>query len=1037
MQNRIGVIILSSVIFLLCVYYLSFTFVAQNIERAATQHATNSKNIIDSKKKRAYLDSLRDSDEPVYNLIFDDYTYKEVKEKELALGLDLQGGMHVTLEVSPADIIKALAANKAEDPQLKKALVDAQKKQQTSQDNFVDLFAASYQKFAPNKQLKEIFTNTTTRGKIDFNSSNADVIKVIRQEVEDAFDRSFNIIRTRIDKFGVANPNIQKLAGTNRILVELPGVDNPDRVRKLLSGVAKLEFWEVWETEEVLPYYQEFASYLSREIQRKKALEPKSQTAKNNTKEGTEENPLLVDDKTPEENPLLLEDDKDKKKDVKDSSKKEDNPLLVEGDSSGKGKKTEGDSTKKDSTDQVAAADSAKADSAQIAAALAAQILQPIRDGFQVKLSDTARVNEYLNRSEVKALFPSNLKFLWDVKPDANNNFIVLYPIKRGRGGKAPLEGEVVVDARQDFDQGKAIVSMQMNATGAKGWKRLTGSNVGRRVAIVLDNYVYSAPYVNGEIPNGSSQISGNFTVNEAKDLANVLKAGKLPAPTRIVEEATLGPSLGQESINQGLWSMIIGLSIVMIFIILYYKTSGLVADLALIVNIFFIVGILAQFGAVLTLPGMAGIVLTIGMSVDANVLIYERIREELHNKKTLKNAIKIGYEKAYSSIIDGNATTFLTGVILYSFGSGGVKGFAVTLMIGIVCSVFTAVFITRVIIESFLRKEKSKFISFDSVFAKDPFRSANFNFVGIRKKAYIFSSTLIIVGLALAMLRGLTLGVDFQGGRSYVVGFDAPVSVNEARKAVSSLFEGSTEIKTFGGNNKLKITTSYLITDESAEADDKVEATLLKGLEVFKAKNPEVISFSKVGATIADDIANTSYLAITFTIIVIFLYILVRFRKWQYSLAALIALVHDVLMVIAFMAFAGLLGISYEIDQVFIAAVLTVVGYSINDTVVVFDRIREFAPNTESSKFPDELNRAINDTLSRTVMTSGTTLIVVLILFLMGGQILGGFSYALLVGIIMGTYSSIFVASPIVLDISLMLQRRAKEQKTVLKAKG
>ncbi|MEO1653794.1 MAG: protein translocase subunit SecD, partial [Bacteroidota bacterium] len=590
---------------------------------------------------------------------------------------------------------------------------------------------------------------------------------------------SFQIIRTRIDKFGVANPNIQKLPGTNRILVELPGVDNPERVRKLLSGVAKLEFWEVWELQEVFPYYQQLAAYLVKEEQKKQLLnKPKGENGADST--GAKEDPLKVEDAgsglsiDTNEDPLSIDEAPEIKEDANDSLNPEtaqeadssteiisgdiNDPLSIDSDTTVE---------VKDSVQQAKEDSTAAADSTSQAINAVAQLISPsVNEGvFRVKVKDTSRVNEIMVRDEVRTLFPSNMKFLWDVKPDEASNTIALFAIKRGRGGKAPLEGDVVVDARSDFDQGKPVVSMQMNATGAKGWKKLTGANVNRRIAIVLDNYVYSAPVVNGEIPNGSSQISGNFTVNEAKDLANILKAGKLPAPTRIVEEATVGPSLGQESISQGLTSILIGLSLVVVFMILYYRSSGFVANLALLVNIFFILGILAQLGAVLTLAGMAGIVLTIGMSVDANVLIYERIREELRNNKGIKAAVKLGYEKAYSSIIDANATTFLTGVILYSFGSGGVKGFAVTLMIGILCSLFSAIFITRLIIEAFINRKNNKFISFDSILFKESFQNFNINFVGLRRKAYIFSGVIISIGIVLMLVQGLTLGVDFKGG--------------------------------------------------------------------------------------------------------------------------------------------------------------------------------------------------------------------------------------------------------------------------------
>ncbi len=1038
MTNKPLIITLTAIILLSCVYYLSFTFKARSIQKQATEYATDENGVLDAEKKRDYLDSLYQSKEPVYNMLFTQFTYKEVKEKELALGLDLQGGMHVTLEVSPAAIIQALSGNNNK-PEFQKALELAQEKQKNSQENFVDLFVDSYREVEPNGKLALIFTNTSNQGQINYTSEDSEVIRFIRQEVNDAFDRAFNIIRTRIDKFGVANPNIQKLPGTNRILVELPGVDNPKRARKLLSGVAKLEFWEVWETQELGAYYQQFAAYLDRE-EKKKNLDkkpdgqkqPSELVAKEDGTETEEESPLLVAEDEGQEELIASEDE--------NQADSTENTLLAEGDSTQKDTTASdnlvadtGDSTEADSSEALATeTDSTLADTTANQTALAAQLMAPSYAGFEVKLQDTARVNEILSRPEVKSIFPSNVKFLYDVKPNEEAGTITLYPIKKGRGGEAPLDGDVIVDARRDFEGSNPIVDMQMNSTGAKVWRKLTAANVNRRIAVVLDNLVYSAPNVNGEIPNGSSRISGSFTMEEAKDLANVLKAGKLPAPTRIVEEATVGPSLGRESINQGLVSMLVGMGLVVIFMVLYYKSSGLIADVALLVNIFFIIGLLAQFGAVLTLPGMAGIVLTIGMSVDANVLIYERIREELANRKNLKNAINEGYQKAYSSIIDANATTFLTGVILYSFGSGPVKGFAVTLMIGIVCSLFSAIFITRLIIEFFTRKKEQSGVSFESLVFKQSFRNLNIRFIDLRKQAYIGSGALIGLGLILLIAQGLTLGVDFKGGRSYVVEFDEPVSVKEARAEVGQKFEESTEIKTFGGNNKLKITTTYLIDDESAEADQKVESQLRAGLEAFQDKNPKIVSFSKVGATIADDIANTSYLAVGFSLLVIFLYIFVRFQKWQYGLGALAALVHDVLIVIAFMGIAKLLGFSYEVDQVFIAAMLTVVGYSINDTVVVFDRIREFAGDTKGSNFPEELNKAINATLSRTVMTSSTTLVVILILFLFGGEVLSGFSFALLIGILVGTYSSVFIASPIVLDISL-LQRQSQEARRKL----
>lgn len=1008
MKNKSGIIALTAIVTALCIYYLSFTFKSRSIEKDAIEYATDSKGILNEAKKRKYLDSLWTSNDPVYNLLVANFTYKEVKEKELSLGLDLQGGMHVTLEVSPMDIIKGKASDaQRKNPKFLKALEKAQEKLKNTQGNFVDLFVTSYNEVDPGKKLYPLFLSSANKDKINSDSRDSDVIKMLKKEVKDGFDRAFIIIRNRIDKFGVTNPNIQKVPGTSRILVELPGVDNPERVRKLLSGVAKLEFWKVVGFQEVYPYLQKFSKYVQEEEEKNKP-----------TKKGEEEdneNKLIAETDSTDETSLIAE---------TEETDTTDTPNLI----------AETDSIDKDSTDTKK--DSVKKDSTKVENTLQNQLLTPSRGGFIVKMQDTSRVNELLRRPEVKSIFPSNMKLLWGVKGDEKSNSIVLYTLKTSRGGKPVLSGDVVTDAGIDYDRSQPVVNMEMNNRGAKTWKRVTAeaSQKQEMIAIVLDNAVYSAPTVNTEIPNGRSQISGNFTVAEALDLANVLKAGKLPAPVRIVEEATVGPSLGKESINQGLTSILIGLSLVVVFMILYYKSSGVIANLALFLNIFFIVGVLAQFGAVLTLPGIAGIVLTIGMSVDANVLIYERIREELSNNKNLKVAIKLGYEKAYSSIIDANATTFLTALILYNLGSGPVKGFAVTLMIGIICSLFSAIFITRLIIEFFLKEKENKGISFDSLILKHTFQNVNIDFVGMRKKAYIGSGAIITVGLILLIIKGLTLGVDFKGGRSYVVEFENPVSVNEIRSAVDKELKGSNEVKTFGGNNKLKITTTYLIDDESAEADEKAKSLLLKGLDKHKDQNPEIISFSKVGSTIADDIAKTSYYTIFFTLLVVFLYIVIRFQKWQFGLGALVALIHDVLVVLSFMGFAKLLGFSYEIDQVFIAAMLTVVGYSINDTVVVFDRIREFAGDTQASNFSDKLNGAINNTLSRTVMTSSTTLVVVLILFLLGGEVLRGFSYSLLIGILIGTYSSVFIASPIVLDISLLNLKKTPKPAVDLK---
>jgi SecD/SecF fusion protein len=660
-------------------------------------------------------------------------------------------------------------------------------------------------------------------------------------------------------------------------------------------------------------------------------------------------------------------------------------------------------------------------------------------NGIGVYRKDTARVNALFRRADVKALFPANLTFAWNAKGvEATNGdeILGLEALKKAEGQAAPLEGDVITDASQDYDQaGKAEVSMSMNGTGARLWKNLTGANVGRRIAIVLDGYVYSAPVINGEIPGGRSSISGSFTVEEAKDLANVLKAGKLPAPTRIVEDAFIGPSLGNEAINQGYLSMALGLLLVIIFMIGYYGNPGWMANLALLVNLFFIAGVLVQIQAALTLPGIAGIVLTLGMAVDANVLINERIREELHKGKGLKEAISLGYEKALSAIIDGNVTTILIGIILIIFGSGSVKGFGVTLCIGLVTSVFTAVYISHILIDWManraIKSGKEKEMTFETFISRDLFKGMNFDFIGKRKYSYWFSWGLIAVGaIVLVMQGGFNLGVDFKGGRSYVVEFASPTEAGQVKDALKDDFAGKgVEVKTFNGDTKLKITTSYLVEDESAEASLKVRSALENGLKDFASKNPKILSESKVGATIADDILTQSFISIGYALIAIFIYILLRFRKWQYSLGGIVALVHDVLVVLGMVGITRLFGFELEVDQIFIAAVLTVIGYSINDTVVVFDRIREEigidADLSNKQLMIKTINESINHTMSRTVMTATTVFLVVTVLLFLGGDILRGFSFAMFIGVVFGAYSSIFVAAPIVIDFGAKSKKK------------
>lgn len=989
MKNKGGVVLLTIVVSLLCVYYLSFTFVAQRVNQQAIDAATVD-NTTDYQKKQQYLDSVWN--EPVYNLFGVDFTYKEIKETELNLGLDLQGGMHVTLEVSPVEIVKGISGNST-DPNFLKALDMAKQNVKGTQLDFVTEFYNSYKEIAPDQSLASVFATAANRGRISLSTSDDEVLDLINTEVDAAVDRSFNILRTRIDRFGTSQPNIQRLQGTGRIQIELPGVDNPERVRKLLQGVAKLEFWEVHEMQEIFPTLQAMNDVMVKEM---KAELPEISAEEGETTESEDLGDLLSDD-------------------------------------------SETDSLDADDLEAQLASDSTAVDSTFNSQVSPMFSLLKAQYGLVYDLKDTAQINRMLKNPKVQQVIPSTIKFMWLVKPIKNQDelsqdeFLELYAIKTNRGGKAPLSGEVIVDARQDLDQRTApAISMNMNATGAKKWKKLTGDNVNRRIAIVLDNYVYSAPNVQGEIPNGSSQITGNFTLEEAKDLANILKAGSLPAPTTIVEDVVIGPTLGKVAQDQGMLSIFAGLAIVIVFMIAYYSGGGMIANLALFFNVFFILGILAQLSAALTLPGIAGIVLTIGMSIDANVLIFERIKEELKNGAGLKQAISSGYKKAYSSIVDANVTTFLVGIILYTLGQGPVKGFAITLMVGIACSFFSAVFITRVFVEWFSKKGDQSKISFVTGLSRNALSGMNFDFISKRKFAYLFSTVFITIGIVAMLAKGLTFGVDFTGGRSYVVSFDKPVESSALKVALGSSFDNQgVEVKTYGANNILKVTTSYLINDESDEADANVKAALVSGVTDFtgltyiqddtKAEegNFTIASSSKVGATIADDIKEASTESVVFALVVIFLYILVRFRKWQFGLGAIIALFHDTLFVLSAFAIANMLGISFEVDQVFIAAMLTIIGYSINDTVVVFDRVRENLDIKTGGEMKAVFNESLNSTINRTMITSVTTLIVVVVLFLFGGAVLKGFSFALIVGILIGTYSSLFIATPIVIDFN------------------
>ncbi len=974
MQNK-GIIKFAAVILTIaCLYALSFTYFSYKVEKDAAEYAKGN-----TEKERAYLDSM--GSQPVYPIF--NHTYQYVKEREIPLGLDLKGGMNVTMEISLKELVKSLA-NNTEDKNFNEALRNADKKLQSSNQGLISLFVEEFEKLSPNTKLATFFSTQENANDIKLNASNAEVKSFLEKQASSAVDRSFNILRTRIDKFGVSQPNIQLQEGSNRILVELPGVTDKERVRRLLQGSAKLEFYETYDNQEIFPLLQNVNNILA-------AKQPKTETkATPNT---------LKKDSTSKDKPALL------------SAKK--------------------DTTGKDSLNNDAIAKSNPLFALLSPASYTGENGQPgLRPGPVVGFSrqiDTARVNTILNSPDIKAVIPANIKLMWGVKSvSPESKVFELYAIKpTGINGEPALEGDVISNAREDFDpKGNPEVTMVMNSQGANDWKRVTAAAAGspqdendnKCIAIVLDDAVYTAPRVSNEIPNGISSISGSFTVEETKDLANVLKAGKLPAPAKIVGEYVVGPTLGKESINKGLISSIAGLIVVLLFMVFYYNKAGWVANIALLVNLFFLIGVMASIGVVWTLPGIAGLVLTIGMSVDANVLIYERIKEELALGKSMKLAIADGYKNAYSAIIDSNVTTLITGIILMVLGSGPILGFATTLVIGIICSMFAAIFISRLIIEALIGRDKK--ISFSTSFTEKLFKGSDFDFIKGRRKFYLLSTIIILAGVVSMFTRGFSLGVDFQGGRTYVVEFGKEISTLDVRNTLANAFEGDApEVKSYGSG--VRITTDYLINDTSPNIEDLVEQKLNAGLQKLGTKY-EIKDAQKVGPTIANDIKTKAVYAVLFAILAVFLYILIRFRKWEFGVAAIVALLHDVLVLLAiFSLLNGFVPFSLDIDQAFIAAVLTVMGYSINDTVVVFDRVREYLNDSRNKKesLPTIINNALNSTLSRTVVTGMSTIFVLIILFIFGGEILRGFSFAMLIGVIFGTYSSLFVATPFVVE--------------------
>jgi SecD/SecF fusion protein len=986
MQGKGVVKFFAIVLAIVCLYQLSFTWVAHKVKNDAQVYAKG-----DTTKVKTYLDSI--ATQPVYPILKHDYQY--VEQRELALGLDLEGGMSVTMQISLNELVRKLSNNN-NDPVFNQALTAAQADVATSQTDFITLFVNEYEKLNPNGKLAAIFSTKDNQDHLKFNATNAEVETYLKDQAGVAVTQSYTILNTRIDGFGVANANIQR-TGTDRILIELPGVKDAERVRKLLSGTAKLEFYQTYDNRlDRLPALL---------VNINNIIAAKIKASKKDTAKTIAKAPAAGKDTSTAKNGLAL------LKKVQKTGTKDTSSLA----------------NKAQLTDQYPLISILRPREAQDQSGQLQDYPGPIIGQAEVK--DTAKINQYLHSPEVKASLPQGMKFLWSVKPQDKTKIFELYAIKLAGTENGPvLAGDVIIDARQDVDQkGSPEVVMVMNSDGAQKWATVTAEasadpdiNKKKSIAIVLDDNVYSAPRVDGPIPGGVSTISGNFTVDEAKDLANVLKAGRLPAPAHIVAESVVGPSLGKEATQAGLLSSLIGLLVVLVFMIAYYNRAGTVAVVAVIINIFFLMGVLTSLGAVLTMPGVAGIVLTLGISVDANVLIYERVREELALGKSIRIAVTDGFKHALSSILDSNISTFLTGLILYAFGTGTIQGFAITLMIGIITSLFCSLLISRLIFEYML--EKGWDIKFSNPWSSHTFKNANYAFVKNRFKFYIFSSLFIIAGLISMATQGFNYGVDFVGGRTYIIRFDnKSVGTADVRNVISKDLGEGGEIKTFGSD--ISITTKYLIDDADPNADAKVQDALIKSLDATPQTHitkANIVITQKVAPTIAIGLKKSAALTVIFAIIIISTYIFVRFRKWQFSLGAMIATAHDALMVLAFFSlFKNVLPFSLDIDQSFIAAILTVIGYSINDTVVVFDRIREFL-NLHHAKTDDPkavINDAINNTLSRTIITALTVLLILLVLFIFGGDVIRGFSFALLIGVCFGTYSSICIATPVIVD--------------------
>jgi len=1018
MQSKGAIRFVAILLAIACIWQLSFTLVTKIQENKAKKYADNAVEAyrnsaaftkvadadkafcLDSIRKdgnRWYLDSI--SSEKVYF----GYTYKGVKEKEINLGLDLKGGMNVMLQVQLEDLVRALADNN-QTPEFTQAIALAKERSVNSRADFITLFKDAWDEVGNGMPLAQIFGTYEMSSKINAQTTDAQVIDVIREEAESAISNSFNVLRNRIDRFGVTQPSIQQIGNSGRILVELPGVKEPERVRKLLQGTASLEFWATYENSEIFPFLQEANSTLAMLL----AEDTDITEVEDTVKAAASEDDLLSEE--------IRNQDADAEEEIEF---KKANPLFA----------------------------------ALQPAVYNGRIANGACIGY-ANYADTAKINRWLKLPQIESLFPAEFKAMWTVKPSAyipGGNTYELVAIKStSRDGKAPLDGGVVTDARVQYGDrsgGHPEVSMTMNAEGANIWARMTKDNIGKQIAIVLDGMIYSYPTVNSEITGGSSQITGNFDLEEAEDLANVLKSGKLPAPATIVQEQVVGPSLGAESINAGLISFIIAFCLVLIYMVLFYQGAGLVADIALLCNVLFLFGTLVSFGAVLTLPGIAGLVLTLGMAVDANVIIYERIKEELRAGKGLGKAVADGYSNAYSAIIDGQITTALTGIVLFIFGSGPVQGFATTLIIGIITSVLTSIFITRIIFDD--RIARGKNITFDNNLTRNFLQNTKIDFLGKRRITYIVSGALILASICSICFKGFTYGVDFTGGRTFVVRFDKPVQAEEIRAAVSGAFDAAAaengvenaaaEVKQFGGESQMKITTTYKVAQESTDVDAEVEEILygaLKGffvedltIDEFRSTldNPNgIISSDKVGPTIANDIKRDAVIAVIIALFVIFAYIAIRFKNWTWGLGGVTSLAHTAIIVIGFFSFfSGILPFSLDVDQTFIAAVLTIIGYAINDNVVIFDRIREYKGLHPKSDFSTNVNAALNSTLSRTMNTSLTTLVVMLAIAIFGGEVIRGLAVALVLGIIIGTYASIFIGTPIMYDVTMYREKK------------